>query len=169
MTAAPAALPPSRPNASRVILLAGLVAGACDLTGAIVVSWLRAGVSPVRVMQSIASGLLGGTAYQGGATTALLGVVLHFMIATIWTAIFYTASRSIRFLVERPVAAGLLYGVVVYLFMNFVVLPLSAFPMRAPPTFTGRLIGMLIIMFCIGLPIATIVSRSSRLEGRFAS
>jgi hypothetical protein len=146
---------------SRIILLGGLIAGACDLTGAIVVSWLRAGVSPVRVMQSIAAGLLGAASYDGGARTAVLGVALHFMIATIWTAVFYFASRSLRFLIERPVPMGLLYGVVVYLFMNFVVLPLSAFPMR-PVTLTGRLIGMLIIMFCIGLPIALIVRRSRR-------
>ncbi len=149
----------TNPVGSRIILLGGLIAGACDLTGAIVVSWLRAGVSPVRVMQSIAAGLLGAASYDGGARTAVLGVALHFMIATIWTAVFYFASRSLRFLVERPVPAGLLYGVIVYLFMNFVVLPLSAFPMR-PVTLTGRLIGMLIIMFCIGLPIALIVSRS---------
>ena len=161
MTSTAAPLAPASSPASRIILLGGLIAGACDLTGAIVVSWLRAGVSPVRVMQSIAAGLLGAASYDGGAKTAVLGVALHFMIATIWTAVFYFASRSLRVLVERPVPLGLLYGVVVYAFMNFVVLPLSAFPMR-PVTLTGRLIGMLIIMFCIGLPIALIVSRSSR-------
>jgi hypothetical protein len=161
MTSTAAPLAPASSPASRIILLGGLIAGACDLTGAIVVSWLRAGVSPVRVMQSIAAGLLGAASYDGGARTAVLGVALHFMIATIWTAVFYFASRSLRFLVERPVSAGLLYGIIVYGFMNFVVLPLSAFPMR-PVTLTGRLIGMLIIMFCIGLPIALIVSRSRR-------
>jgi uncharacterized membrane protein YagU involved in acid resistance len=159
-TAAP--LSTVRPNGSRVILLGGLIAGTLDLTAAIVVSWLRASVSPVRVMQSIAAGLLGAASYEAGAKTAALGVALHFMIATIWTAVFYFASRTLRFLVERPVAAGLLYGVIVYAFMNFVVLPLSALPMRATPTLTSRLIGMLVIMFCIGLPIALIVSRSSR-------
>jgi hypothetical protein len=46
--------------------------------------------------------------------------------------------------------------------MNFEVLPLSALPQRATPTLTSRLIGVLIIMFCIGVPIALIVSRSSR-------
>ena len=163
MTTTAAPLTPASSPASRIILLGGLIAGACDLTGAIVVSWLRAGVSPVRVMQSIAAGLLGAASYDGGAKTAVLGVALHFMIATIWTAIFYFASRSLRVLVERPVRMGLLYGVVVYVLMNFVVLPLSAFPMR-PVTLTGRLIGMLIIMFCIGLPIALIVSRSKRAE-----
>jgi hypothetical protein len=87
---------------------------------------------------------------------------LHFLIATIWTIVFYLASRKLRFLIAQPIVWGLVYGVVVYAFMNFVVLPLSHFPQRGTPTLTGRLIGLVIIMFCIGLPIALIVRRFSR-------
>jgi hypothetical protein len=54
-----------------------------------------------------------------------------------------------------------LYGVVVYLFMNFVVLPLSAVT-RRPVPLSGRIIGMLIIIFCVGLPIAIVVRRFSK-------
>ena len=153
----------NKSSASKAILWGGLIAGALDLTGACVVSYLRAGVKPERVMQSVASGLLGSAAYSGGAKTAALGVVLHFFIATIWTVVFYVASRNWRFLLEQPILSGLVYGVIVWTFMNFVVLPLSAFPpSRTPPTLSGRLIGLLIIMFCIGLPIAMIVRRFSR-------
>ena len=92
-----------------------------------------------------------------------MGVVLHFFIATTWTAIFYFASRKLRFLIERPITWGLVYGVLVWVFMNFVVLPLSRFPApRTAPTLSGRMIGLLIIMFCIGIPIALIVRRFSR-------
>jgi uncharacterized membrane protein YagU involved in acid resistance len=153
----------NKSKASKAILWGGLIAGALDLTGACVVSYLRAGVKPERVMQSVASGLLGAAAYSGAAKTAVLGVVLHFLIATIWTVVFYVASRKLRFLLEQPILWGLVYGVIVWVFMNFVVLPLSAFPpSRTPPTLTGRLIGLLIIMFCIGLPIAFIVRRFSK-------
>lgn len=149
-------------SASKAIFWGGLIAGALDLTGACVASWLRAGVTPVRVMQSVASGALGSDAYTGGAKTAALGVVLHFLIATIWTVVFYLASRKLRFLLGQPIVWGLVYGVIVWVFMNFVVLPLSRFPPpRTPPTLTGRAIGLLIIMFCIGLPIALIVRRFS--------
>ena len=150
-----------RSRALRVIFWAGLIAGILDLTGACVVSWLRAGVTPVRIFQSIASGLYGASAFTGGAKMALLGVVLHFIIATTWAAVYYFASRYIRFLIQQPVIAGVLYGVIVYLFMNFVVLPLSAVP-RRPVPLSGRIIGMLIIIFCIGLPIAIIVRRLSK-------
>ena len=141
----------------RVILVGGVIAGTLDLLAAFVSSWLRAGVGPVRVMQSIASGLLGAASFNGGAGTAVLGVAAHFLIATVATAVFYFASRTLRSLVEHVIVAGLLYGVAVYLFMNFVVLPLSAVPQRGAPPLSGRIIGLLIIMFCVGLPIAAIV------------
>jgi hypothetical protein len=150
-------------NASvRTILAGGLIAGILDLSAAFVSSWLRAGVGPVRVMQSIASGLLGAASFTGGARTAVLGVALHFLIATVATAVFYFASRTLRSLVEHVIIVGLLYGAAVYLFMNFVVLPLSAVPQRGTPPLSGRIIGLLIIMFCVGLPIAAIVRRFER-------
>ena len=147
----------------RVVLYGGLIAGTLDLSAAFISSWLRAGVGPVRVMQSIASGLLGAAAFTGGATSAALGVVLHFLIATVATAVFYFASRTLRLLIKQPITAGLLYGVAVYVFMNFVVIPLSAVPRRGgTPPLSGRIIGLLIIMFCVGLPIALIVRRFER-------
>ena len=162
MTVTPVPVSSVRPKAFQVILCGGLIAGTLDLTAAFVSSWLRAGVGPVRVMQSIASGLLGAASYTGGAKTAVLGVALHFLIATVATAVFYVAARTLRFLLEHAIIAGLLYGVVVYLFMNFVVLPLSAVPQRAAPPLSGRIIGLLIIMFCVGLPVSVIVHRFSR-------
>jgi len=76
--------------------------------------------------------------------------------------VFYLASRKLRFLIERPIPWGLVYGVIVYSFMNFVVLPLSAVPMRTTPTLTSRIINLVIIMVCIGLPIALIVRRFAK-------
>jgi hypothetical protein len=145
---------------TQLILWGGMIAGTLDLSAAFISSWLRAGVGPVRVMQSIASGLLGAASFTGGAWSAVLGVALHFLIATVAMAVFYLASRTLRFLVEHAITAGLLYGVAVYAFMNFVVIPLSSVPRRgAPPPLSGRLIGLLIIMFCVGLPIAILVRR----------
>lgn len=143
------------------IFWGGLIAGTLDICAAFLTAWLRAGVSPVRVLHFIASGLLGRAAFTGGAKTALLGLALHFLIATGAAAVFYFASRKWLFLIERPVHFGLLYGVAVYLFMNFVVLPLSLVP-RGPVTISGFVIGLLTIMFCVGLPISLIVRRFSR-------
>jgi uncharacterized membrane protein YagU involved in acid resistance len=143
------------------ILWGGLIAGTLDITAAFITAWLRAGVTPARVLQFVASGLLGAASFNGGANTAGLGLVLHFVIATVATVIFYFASRKLLFLIERPVTFGLLYGVLVYAFMNIVVVPLSRVQPR-PLTLTGFVIGILTIMFCVGLPIAVIVRRFSR-------
>ena len=143
------------------IFWGGLIAGTLDICAAFLTAWLRRGVSPGAVLRFVASGLLGAAAFTGGAKTAAIGLALHFLIATVATIVFYLASRKLLFLVERPVHFGLLYGVAVYLFMNFVVLPLSLVT-RGPVTVSGFIIGLLTIMFCVGLPIALIVRRFSR-------
>ena len=109
------------------ILWGGAIAGAFDLTYAMAFYGLR-GVKPMRVSQSIASGLLGPKAYEGGFTTATLGVVLHFVIAIGAAAVFYLLSRKLTFLTQKPVLWGPLYGAAIYFFMHFVVLPLAANP-----------------------------------------
>ena len=143
------------------IFWGGLIAGTLDLTAACVYSWVRSGVTPVRVFQFIASGLLGAESFTGGVKTAVLGVALHFLIATIWTLVFYFASRKLLFLIEYPIAAGLLYGVLVYALMNFVVVPLSQVTQR-PQLMSVRIVNLVILMFCIGLPIALINRRFAR-------
>ena len=139
------------------ILMGGLLAGALDITAAFVVYGLR-GATPLRILQSIASGLLGADAYKGGLATAALGLLLHFIIAVVAAAVYWAASRKLGVLVQRPVASGLLYGVAVYLFMNFVVLPLSAVA-RRPFVLELALVIVAVHMVCVGLPIALAVRR----------
>jgi len=143
------------------VVWAGLIAGTLDLIAACASAWLRSGVSPDRVAQFIASGVLGAASFNGGAKAVALGVAFHFLIATVAATVFYLASRSLLILIERPITFGLLYGVVVHLFMTQVVLPISNVTQR-PQTLSGFIIGMLIIMFCVGLPIALVVRRFSR-------
>jgi hypothetical protein len=141
----------------RAILAAGLLAGVLDITAAFTIYGLR-GVGPVPILKSIASGLLGPAAFQGGPAIAVLGGVLHFVIATGAAAVFYFASRRLDVLQRQPVAAGLGYGVAVYLFMNLVVLPLSA--VRKQP-FDPSMAALMVVvhMLCVGLPIALAVRR----------
>jgi len=148
------------PRALPTILRAGLVSGALDITAALVV-YARFGRSSVRLLQGIASGLLGQAAFQGGLATALLGLVCHFFIATSAAAVYFAASRRLPILIERAVVSGALYGVVVYFFMQLVVIPLSAIGPR-PFSLRATIIGIVIHIFCVGLPIALIVRRYSR-------
>jgi uncharacterized membrane protein YagU involved in acid resistance len=138
------------------IALGGFLAGTLDILAAFAMGWPR--VAPPRVLQSIASGLLGRAAYQGGARTAALGLLLHFVIAFGAAAVYYVASRQWPVLRRRPVACGLAYGVVVYLVMNLVVLPLSQIGFRMPAWQTVALL-VVIHMVCVGLPIALATAR----------
>lgn len=135
------------------ILIGGLSAGVLDFIGACVSSASR-GVTPLRVAQFIASGLLGRAAFDGGYKTAALGVGLHFVIAFGAAAVFCLASARLRWLTERPYLSGALYGVAVFWFMRLIVLPLSAVAFRQNPSWSGMAIGMIVHVLCVGWPIA---------------
>ena len=160
MSVAAAAFSSEKSKGYRAILWGGLAAGVLDLAAALVTNGWR-GVAPIRILQSIASGLLGAESYQGGSGTAALGVALHFLIALAAAAVYYAASRRLKFLTRRAMVAGLLYGVAVYLLMNLVVLPLSAFPHRVSFAPASLVTGLIIHMLCVGLPIALAVRRHS--------
>jgi len=161
MNADSAALSLEKPKAYRAIFWGGLIAGTLDILAAFVSSGLRGG-TPTRVLQAIASGLLGADSFQGGFTTAALGLVLHFFIATTATAVYYAASRKLKVLIDQAIVCGLAYGIPVYLVMNLVVLPLSAVTFKTSHTFSAVATSVLILMFCVGLPIALVVRRYSK-------
>ena len=139
-------------SALLAIAVGGGIAGALDLTQAcILFGW--------KIPLAIAAGLLGRQAFQGGAGTYALGVLLHFFIAFSVAAIYYGASRRLPFLKEYPFVCGLFYGVAVQEVMNLVVLPLSALHARGPYKLEGLILGLLVHMVVIGLPIAYSVRR----------
>ena len=145
-------------RALRTIAITGLIVGAMDITAACIQAISR-GATVTRLLQFVASGLIGPKAFQGGTGTAALGLGLHFLIAFTLVAVFYAASRRIAFLRRQAVISGIIYGLIVYAFMNLVVLPLSAAKPRH--TLSGDLIQIGIHMFVIGLPTALLVRRFS--------
>jgi hypothetical protein len=139
-------------SALLAIVVGGGIAGALDLTQAcLLFGW--------KIPLAIAGGLLGRQAFQGGAGTYALGVLLHFFIAFSVAAIYYGASRRLPFLKEYPFVCGLFYGVAVQEVMNLVVLPLSALHARGPFKLESLILGLLVHMVVIGLPIAYSVRR----------
>ena len=158
-TASPSSLLARPSQAHRAIGWAGLLAGSLDITAAFVEAGLK-GRSPVSVLQGIAGGLLGMTSFRGGLATAALGAVFHFLIATTAAAVFYLASRKLKFLVRQAIPSGLLYGVAVYIFMYYFVLPISAYHTKIALPTRSRLIGDVAIhMFMVGLPISLVVRK----------
>ena len=128
-------------------LWGGLAAGVGDTLLALVLYR----VSVVRIYQSIAAGLLGRDSFQGGLATAALGMFLHFFIATTAALVYVVASTRLKPLLKQPVSCGLAFGIAVYFFMNFVVLPFSK--ARAGGFAWPPLIGHALL---VGLPIALV-------------
>ena len=141
--------------------MGGLIAGTLDISYACIYSYLKRGTSPVRILQSVARGALGARAFTGGLKMAVLGAVFHFLIALVAATVYYLASRKLRFLITRAVICGVLFGICVYLFMNLVVLPLSAIPFKMAYPWPALISGLLIHMFGIGLPISLATRRYS--------
>jgi hypothetical protein len=142
------------------ILWIGLVAGTLDITDNLIFNQLR-GFTPKMVFQFIASGLIGpSAAVQGGAATVAVGIAIHYTIALTWTAVFYAASRKLLILGKRPVLSGLVYGGIVYVVMNYIVLPMTAVPhLSHRITLAARVNAILALLLFIGLPISLLINK----------
>jgi hypothetical protein len=139
------------------IFWGGLACGVFDITQAFI-AWGFLGVKPIRILQSVASGVLGPKSFQGGEQTAALGLALHFFIAFSAATVYYLASRWIPFMTTHAVLSGLLYGEAVFWFMNLVVVPLSAAG-KGHFSIATWVTGPIGHMFLVGLPIALSVRR----------
>lgn len=141
------------------ILWGGLACGVLDIIAGFVI-YRFFGARPMRLLQGIASGLLGPRAFTGGIATALLGLVCHFLISFAAATVYVGGSALVPVLGAHTIVSGMLYGVAVYFFMNHIVVPLSAAP-RRPFSSKMMVIGLVIHMFCVGLPIAVAARRFS--------
>jgi uncharacterized membrane protein YagU involved in acid resistance len=152
-----------RPTALLTILGGGLIAATLDGLDAIVYYKLANDVAPYRIFQHIAGGLLGPSTFNGGAKTVLLGLFLHYFIATGAAAVFYLACLRWRALYQKPWIFGPLFGLCVFLVMHFIVVPLSAIQHYHLSMPAGELADQLFThMFFVGSSIALMASFSAR-------
>ncbi|MGH9702833.1 MAG: hypothetical protein ACRD4K_05620 [Candidatus Acidiferrales bacterium] len=159
-TSTSATLSGGNSRAFAAIGAAVLLAGAMDITAAFL-TWASRGITPVRILQGIASAAIGPKSFDGGMATAALGLAFHFLIAFSAATVFYFASRKISFLLRQPILAGVLYGVAVYLVMYWIVVPLSL-AHRGRFSIFNTVVAILTHMVCVGLPISLMVRRFSR-------
>jgi hypothetical protein len=157
-----------RAGASRAlpaIFAAGLLCGAMDITAAFL-TWTPKGVSPGRLLQGIAGGLLGPASFRGGWATSALGLAIHFLIALMAATVFYAASRKLPALLDHPWLAGIGYALLVYGFMYWVVMPLSRLR-RSPVTVPYTVTAVVTHIICVGLPISLVIHRFSERRSIF--
>ena len=111
----------------RATFIGGSIAGALDILFAIALAMFN-GRTATWLLQTVAAGILGSSAYEGGAASAVLGLAAHFVLSFAWAALFVAVAARRPPLVRQPFLAALLFGLFVFLAMRLVVLPLSAFP-----------------------------------------
>lgn len=163
MSTASAQLPAVQWGPVQRVVLAGLLAGSTDALFAVFHTWMTAHrFAPVRIFQTVASGVLGKASFTGGGGTALFGLSLHYLIALIWAAIFLLLVRNvpvIREIARSPHGAiklAGLYGPFVWIAMYAIVLPLAG--LKPGPVATWSFASMLIgHIFVVGLPITTVI------------
>ena len=152
-----------KPSAFDTIVLGGLAIGVLDWLDATIFFTQYFGIPIQRVWQGVAAGLLGReAAVAGGWNTALLGIVLHFVIAFLVAIVYFAGTRITNVLVRHPVISGLAFGVAAHFVMQYIVIPLSAAPGNAQFHLAPFLNGVIGHAFLVGLPVALIAARSAR-------
>jgi hypothetical protein len=146
----------------KALALCLLIAGTLDISDALIFYGLR-GVPPLGLLRFIAGCLVGVSALHGGLGMAALGLAIHYTITLFWSPLFLLAATRVRFLTRYAIASGLLYGGLIYILMNFVVLPLTRLPPRTHHLAPAVLInGVLALLLFMGLPIALIARHFAR-------
>lgn len=138
-----------RSAAISAVLAGGLIAGLIDIGAACLIY----SVSPLVVLQSIASGILGRAAFSGGWEAAALGAICHFLIAFCAAAAYVTASSFNLVLRQQAVLGGLVFGALMFFFMHYIVVPLSN-AASGPMTPLLYAINLADHMVLFGVPIA---------------
>jgi len=145
-------------NFWKTIVLAGLLVGSLDIIAALVNFYIKTGKDPLIVLKYIASAVFGKSAFSGGNTMAIWGLLLHFLIAFIWTFFFFLLYPKLRLLSWNRIITGILYGIFIWIIMNQLVVPMSkatagAFNMKQ------AIIAVLILIAAIGIPLSFIAHR----------
>ena len=151
----------SIPTRLRAVLIGGSIAATLDILFAITFAAYN-GRTPVWLLQTVATGALGESAYAGGIPAAILGLAGHFGMSFAWATLFAAAASRLPQLVAKPAVAGAVFGVLVFFTMRLVVLPLSAFPYPVSFSQPGATLDLLSHMFFFGLPIALAAAKAIR-------
>lgn len=140
-------------------LVATLICGTLDILFAAILTIARGG-EPAAMLRSVAAGPFPGASLWG-TTGSALGLLTHFVLMAIMVAAFMLASRRWHMLLDRPWVSGLIYGLVTYVAMNLVVIPLRfGAPLPPPPLAIATQLFAHIVL--VGWPIALIARRYLR-------
>ncbi|HEX5942724.1 MAG TPA: hypothetical protein VFY66_10630 [Anaerolineales bacterium] len=155
--------PAIRNSLLRLSLIGGIIAGFLHFLIQIGIVFGLILKSPlISSFQYVASGAMGDAAFTGGLATALLGLVLDFIMTTIMAGVFILSVDRIPLLRRHVIVGSILYGFGVFIVMNLIVLPLSAAPALPAPSLWLLIELVLQHILLIGLPLGILVKRNTR-------
>lgn len=144
----------------RAVLVGGSIAAALDIAFAIAFAAYN-GTPPLQLLRIVASGAFGQAALSGGLPMAAFGLAAHFGLSFAWATLYLLVARSMpQFAVRHLVVGGVAFGILVFLAMRLVVLPLSAFPFPVRFRPVATILDLLSHMFLFGLPIAWTIRKA---------
>lgn len=143
------------------ILKATAVAGTLDIVTACTKYSIQTGNSPEGVLKFITSALIGPKAFEGGWEMSLAGLLLHFVVAFLFTCFYFLIYPRMPWMQRNRVPAIILYGIFAASVMKFLVLPLTQLTMR-PFNLENFLVEALILVLCIALPVDYFARRHYR-------
>jgi hypothetical protein len=143
----------------KTVLLAWLLVGTLDITSASVHYLSMGGSNPVNILVYISSAIYGPQAKEiGPPSMAILGMCLHYLVALIWTVIFFILYPRIPMMSKNRIVTGILYGYFMQIIMSQVVVKLSN-TAKGPFNFVNFLISGAILCIAIGIPLSFIAYR----------
>ena len=144
------------------IVVATLVCGTLDILLAVILTLMR-GKEPAGMLRFVASGPFP-QATEWGASGSVLGLAVHYGLMAIMVAVFVIAARSIPALTAQPLLWGLVYGLITYVAMNLIVVPLR-FPAAWPPKALAVGTQLFAHVVLVGWPLAFITRHYLRRTG----
>jgi hypothetical protein len=142
----------------RAIIFMGLIVGTLDILSAIVDYYIATGKGPAGIFKYIASGIMDKAAFSGGTGVILFGLLLHYIIAFLFTVLFVVLYTKTKVMSGNKIIVGVLYGIFIGVIMNFVIVQLSYTP-KMPLVWYKVVKAFLILICMIGLPLAFLAPR----------
>lgn len=144
----------------KAVFLTTLLAGTLDIIAAHVHTMIVTGKFPAKMFYHIAAGAIGlKNALGGGTPIITLGVFIHYLISFLFTLFFFLLYPIVSRVSPNKYSNGIVYGLFVWVTMNFIVLPLSALPDRPFVFDLNKAIGIGVLILVFGLPISIMTDR----------
>lgn len=157
------------------LIKATLVAGTLDILSAFLFAGM-AGMTPIPLLQFVASGPFGDQAKSGDGW-ALVGLLVHYAIMAVMVAAYFFAAKRVPAMNRTPILSGAIYGVLVWVVMYWLVRPMR-WPAMWPPDGWAKMtsggmawsIGNALFshIVLVGIPIAVIAAKSFKSRKSFA-